>query len=79
MAKPPTARRPSRQTSNKPQPTRLWGKDTLTIERMSQEGRGIANRQGKIVFVSGALTGEHVRVQCTAVIEVFIALFSVNI
>ncbi len=67
MAKPSTARRPSRRTSNKPQPTRLWGKDTLTIERMSQEGRGIARREGKIVFVSGALAGEKVRVQCTAV------------
>jgi 23S rRNA (uracil1939-C5)-methyltransferase len=34
---------------------------------MSQEGRGIARREGKIVFVSGALAGEQVRVQCTAV------------
>ena len=33
---------------------------------MSQEGRGIASRQGKIVFVSGALTGEQVRVQLAA-------------
>ncbi len=45
----------------------LWGKDTLAIERMSQEGRGVATRRGKIVFVSGALPGEQVRVQCTAV------------
>ena len=37
------------------------------IERMSQEGRGIASRAGKIVFVSGALAGEQVQVQCTAV------------
>lgn len=45
----------------------LWGKDTLTIARMSQEGRGIAMRHGKVVFVSGALAGEQVRAQCTAV------------
>ena len=34
---------------------------------MSQEGRGIANRNGKIVFVRGAITGEQVKVQCTEV------------
>ena len=34
---------------------------------MSQEGRGIASRQGKVVFVSGALQGETVLAQCTAV------------
>jgi 23S rRNA (uracil1939-C5)-methyltransferase len=45
----------------------LWGKDILTIERMSQEGRGVATRSGKVVFVSGALAGEQVRVQCTLV------------
>jgi 23S rRNA (uracil1939-C5)-methyltransferase len=56
----PTSHRPRRQLN-------LWGKDTVVIERMSQEGRGIANRQAKIVFVSGALIGEQVRVQCTAV------------
>jgi len=33
---------------------------------MSQEGRGVAIREGKVVFVSGALAGEQVRVQCTA-------------
>lgn len=67
MAKPPRARRPSRGASNKRAPARLWGKDTLTIERMSQEGRGVARREGKIVFVSGALEGEQVRAQCTGV------------
>jgi 23S rRNA (uracil1939-C5)-methyltransferase len=34
---------------------------------MSQEGRGIATRAGKVVFVSDALAGEQVLVQCTAV------------
>jgi 23S rRNA (uracil1939-C5)-methyltransferase len=34
---------------------------------MSQEGRGVAMRGGKVVFVRGALAGEQVRVQCTAV------------
>jgi 23S rRNA (uracil1939-C5)-methyltransferase len=47
--------------------TPLWGKDTLEIERMSQEGRGVATRRGKVVFVSGALAGEQVRAQCTLV------------
>lgn len=46
---------------------RLWGKDVLLIDRMSREGRGIASRDGKIVFVSGALEGERVLVQCTTV------------
>lgn len=45
----------------------LWGKDTLAIERISQEGRGVAMRGGKVVFVSGALPGEQVRAQCTVV------------
>lgn len=67
MARPPSSRRNFRKATPKPQPPGLWGKDTLMIERMSQEGRGIASRAGKIVFVSGALAGELVRVQCTAV------------
>ena len=67
MARRPTARRNFRKASNKPPKAGLWGKDTLTIERMSQEGRGVARRAGKIVFVSGALEGEQVRAQCTAV------------
>lgn len=45
----------------------VWGKDTLLIERMSAEGRGVASREGKIVFVAGALAGEQALVQCTAV------------
>lgn len=45
----------------------LWGKEVLAIERMSQEGRGVATRLGKVVFVSGALVGEQVRAQCTSV------------
>ncbi len=67
MARPPTPRRPSRRAPGKRTPPGLWGEDTLTIERMSQEGRGVARRNGKIVFVTGALAGEQVRAQCTAV------------
>lgn len=67
MPKPPSTRRRFPKSSAKRQQVNLWGKDTLLIERMSQEGRGIANRKGKIVFVSDALTGEQVRVQCTMV------------
>ena len=32
----------------------------LEIERLSHEGRGIANIEGKIAFVAGALAGEKV-------------------
>jgi 23S rRNA (uracil1939-C5)-methyltransferase len=45
----------------------LWGKDSLLIDRISQEGRGVATRAGKVVFVGGALPGERVLAQCTAV------------
>jgi 23S rRNA (uracil1939-C5)-methyltransferase len=37
--------------------------ETLTIESLDQEGRGVAHRDGKAVFVEGALPGE--RVACT--------------
>ena len=33
---------------------------TLTIESLDQEGRGIGHANGKVVFVDGALAGEHV-------------------
>lgn len=64
MTRSPSSRKPSR---NRTQPVGLWGKDVLLIERMSQEGRGVASRKGKVVFVSGALAGEQVQAQCTAV------------
>jgi 23S rRNA (uracil1939-C5)-methyltransferase len=67
VARSPKTRRPSRRAAIKTAPARLWGKATLTIERMSQEGRGVALRDGKVVFVSGALAGEQVLAQCTAV------------
>ena len=34
---------------------------TLTIDRLSDEGRGIAVHEGKVVFVANALPGEQVR------------------
>ena len=33
---------------------------TLTIDRMSHEGRGVASNEGKVAFVEGALPGEQV-------------------
>lgn len=67
MTKPRPTRKPFSKAPARTRQPDLWGKDTLVIERMSQEGRGVARRAGKIVFVNGALTGEHVRAQCTAV------------
>ena len=67
MAKTPPARLRFQKPGKRGSQPKLWGKDELLIERMSREGRGIANRDGKIVFVSGALRGERVQVQCTAV------------
>ncbi len=67
VAKPPSAHKRSRKASARRPRVNLWGKDDLLIERMSEEGRGVASREGKVVFVSGALPGEQVRVQCIGV------------
>ncbi|MGH8661376.1 MAG: TRAM domain-containing protein, partial [Burkholderiales bacterium] len=37
--------------------------EVLTVESLDQEGRGVARRDGKAIFIEGALTGE--RVTCT--------------
>lgn len=67
MAKTPPARLRFQKPAKRTGQPKLWGKDELLIERMSREGRGIATRAGKVVFVAGALPGEKVQVQCTAV------------
>jgi len=67
VTKPRSNRKRGPSSSLTQRQPRLWGKDELVIARMSQEGRGIANRNGKIVFVRGAITGEQVKVQCTEV------------
>jgi 23S rRNA (uracil1939-C5)-methyltransferase len=36
---------------------------TVTIESLDQEGRGIAHHEGKVIFIEGALIGEHVTYQ----------------
>jgi 23S rRNA (uracil1939-C5)-methyltransferase len=35
--------------------------DVLTVESLDQEGRGVAHRDGKAIFIEGALPGETVR------------------
>jgi len=37
--------------------------EILTVESLDQEGRGVARRDGKLIFIEGALPGE--RVACT--------------
>jgi 23S rRNA (uracil1939-C5)-methyltransferase len=39
----------------------------LAVESMGHDGRGIAHREGKIVFVDGALPGERVKAEITFV------------
>lgn len=39
---------------------------TLTIERLSHEGRGVVSNEGKIAFVEGALPGETVTARYTS-------------
>lgn len=38
--------------------------EVLTIESLDHEGRGVAHRDGKAIFVDGALTGEVVEAAC---------------
>ncbi|WP_286238964.1 23S rRNA (uracil(1939)-C(5))-methyltransferase RlmD [Neptuniibacter halophilus] len=53
----------SRPAAKKPVKSRepLAYPETLEIERLSHEGRGVARHQGKTLFISGALPGETVR------------------
>jgi 23S rRNA (uracil1939-C5)-methyltransferase len=37
--------------------------DTVVITALDQEGRGVARREGKVVFVEGALVGEEVAIE----------------
>lgn len=37
--------------------------EAVRVESLSQEGRGVARRDGKVVFVRGALAGERVRLE----------------
>ena len=39
---------------------KVYEKFTVTIESLDQEGRGVAHRDGKAVFVEGALPNETV-------------------
>lgn len=38
----------------------------LQIERLDEEGRGVARHQGKLIFIAGALPGEQVQVRLSA-------------
>jgi 23S rRNA (uracil1939-C5)-methyltransferase len=37
--------------------------ETLNVESLDQEGRGVARREGKAIFIEGALPGERVSAQ----------------
>ena len=37
--------------------------EAVRVESLSQEGRGVARRDGKVIFVRGALAGERVRLE----------------
>src|SRR6187455_2384422 len=50
----------SRSSRSKP-----WPEFEVAIEDLSHDGRGVGRREGKAVFVSGALPGETVRVRQT--------------
>src|SRR5690606_9147204 len=45
--------------------TRIMTFEVLNIESMDLDARGIARREGKVVFVDGALPGERVQVSIT--------------
>lgn len=38
----------------------MSSKNSVTIESLDQEGRGIAHAEGKVIFIEGAITGERV-------------------
>jgi len=48
-----------------PAKTRTQREDTLEVAGLSHDGRGVARRDGKTVFVAGALPGEQVRCRVT--------------
>ena len=37
---------------------KILEKFTVTVESLDQDGRGVAHREGKAVFIEGALPGE---------------------
>lgn len=41
-------------------------KYVAVIESLDQEGRGVARRDGKVVFIEGALPGEKLNTRSTA-------------
>lgn len=56
--------KPAKKTGNAQMPRRAPVE--LTVERFSGEGRGIAFRDGKPLFIAGALAGERVRARIVA-------------
>ena len=55
------------ETMNRKQRDRLKQQAPINLEitGLSHDGRGIGHHEGKIVFVSGALTGETVEAKVT--------------
>ena len=61
MAKIFKAGRPGKRSAKSPTPPQRI--ETLSIARLADDGRGVAYRDGKVVFVANALPGESVKVR----------------
>ena len=67
-----------RRVSTPPHPLRKHAEIELDIERLALGGQGLAHHAGMVVFVDGALPGDHVRAHVTRRRERFAEAFTVE-